>query len=31
MNVAIAQSDMDLAPAAIKLVGEKLNIDKKYD
>ncbi len=29
MNVAIAQSDMDLAPAAIKLVGEKLNIDKE--
>lgn len=27
--VAIAQSDMDLAPAAIKLVGEKLNIDKE--
>ncbi len=27
--VAIAESDMDLAPAAIKLVGEKLNIDKE--
>ena len=27
--VAIAENDMDLAPAAIKLVGEKLNIDKE--
>ena len=25
--VAIAESDLNLAPAAIKLVGEKLNID----
>ena len=25
--VAIAQSDIDIAPAAIKLVGETLNID----
>ena len=27
--VAIAESDMDLVPAAIKLVGERLNLDKE--